>query len=145
MANTTLPKAHGRIKLVDIHEVVELKLFKCQPDLFWNENPEFAFDETDAQAQERNKQDLLALAVQKVITRLPEIQQKIIYLRYFDDGADAYSAKEIAKKLGIPRSSYYNYLNQAKEVLRLYLENQLIVMDYLKQLHEDKFLGSDYR
>jgi RNA polymerase sigma factor (sigma-70 family) len=113
-------------------EDTEFVMYERQPDLFSTHNPELVIIEKETQVEEHQKYQELARVVKEAIDTLPKEQQAILYLRYFNDGVDAYTAKDIAAKLEISVRSYFNYLNEAKRVLRGKLEIQPIVIEYLK-------------
>jgi RNA polymerase sigma factor (sigma-70 family) len=115
-----------------VGEETEFLMFEQQPDMFSMHNPELVLIEKETQLEENQKYQELARVVKEAIDTLSKQQQAILYLRYFNDGVDAYTAKDIATKLGISVRSYFNYLNEAKRVLRGKLETQPIVIEYLK-------------
>jgi DNA-directed RNA polymerase specialized sigma24 family protein len=130
MANIAFVSTSGRKSWVMADEETEATMFEYQPGLFYRYSPERLLIAEEDQMEEERKCELLSITIQDAIDMLPKDQQQLIYLCYFDDGADAYTARAIADKLGISVRKYYYSLKEAKRALRLHLENQPTVIEY---------------
>lgn len=56
----------------------------------------------------------------KAIARLPEMQRKVIFLRYYYD----YSYRKIAEECGLSHGTVGNYLSSGIEKLKIYLKEE---------------------
>lgn len=113
-----------------VDETTEPMIYAYDSSIFLTYSPEWVFIRREMLLNETRRHDALVNVVNRAIAALPTAQRTIIRLRYFNDGTDAYTAKAIAGKLGISVRTYYNYLNEAKKILRTQLEKDPTVIEY---------------
>jgi RNA polymerase sigma factor (sigma-70 family) len=130
MANIPFVSTPGRKSWVMADEETEATMFEHQSALFYRYNPEMLLIAEEEQMETDRKSEELKEAVRQAVATLPPAQQELIYLCYFDDGADAYTARAIADKLGVSVRTYFYNVKAAKEALRERLESQPAVIEY---------------
>ena len=89
-----------RTKILDLDDIAEHKAYQVDERAFQSGNPEWLWlrQEEQMELEKLHKTDEERL--EKAISTLPEIQQIILYIRYYLGGEDCYTVSQICEVLG---------------------------------------------